>query len=399
MKAKVIGAMAAVLLAGWMVGTARADFTLTGSQELTVDTYQWQGWLFQQSKVTVLYRMNILNAFDSSSVTVNGLVGDTRHAESVNYLYAAGSSTIDIIGGSVGYLNARDSSAVNLSGGSVGYIAAEDVHYSLDATDSSTVNFFSGGSASDVNAYKTSTVNFSGGSAGYLNARNSSTVNFSVGSVSYLNAYDSSSVDITGGYVSYLDAYGSSTVNISGERVSQQFIAHDSSTVNMSGGLVSRLYATGSGTVNFSGGSAGNISANTTSTVNISGGSVRYLAANGTSAVNISGGSVGHLAGDGAYGLYSCDSSTISLHGQDFIIVTGLSLDGDKVLGTGILSGKWLDGTPWTVNIMQNDPGATILAIPEPATLSLLALLALSLPKRGGLALLRSPRRPTAGRL
>ena len=185
MKAKVIGTMvAAVLLAELLAGTARSDFTLTDSQEFTVDTFQFQGWLFQQSKVTVLCRMNILNSFDSSSVTVDGLVGDSLHAESVNYLYAAGSSTIDIIGGSVGYLNARDSSVVNLSGGSVGYIAmGRDHYYSLDATGSSTVNFFSGGSAGGVNAYETSTVNFSGGSAGYLNARNSSTVNFSVGSV------------------------------------------------------------------------------------------------------------------------------------------------------------------------------------------------------------------------
>ena len=51
-----------------------------------------------------------------------------------------------------------------------------------------------------------------------------------------------------------------------------------------------------------------------------------------------------------------------------------------------------------------NNPGGfgidnIVLEVPEPATLSLLALLALSLPKRGGLALLRSPRRPTAGKL
>ncbi len=33
-----------------------------------------------------------------------------------------------------------------------------------------------------------------------------------------------------------------------------------------------------------------------------------------------------------------------------------------------------MDGTPWAVNIKTHDAGATILAIPEPATLALLAL-------------------------
>jgi len=32
-------------------------------------------------------------------------------------------------------------------------------------------------------------------------------------------------------------------------------------------------------------------------------------------------------------------------------------------LGTGILSGEWMDGTRWVVNIAQNPSTATILAI------------------------------------
>jgi hypothetical protein len=38
------------------------------------------------------------------------------------------------------------------------------------------------------------------------------------------------------------------------------------------------------------------------------------------------------------------------------------------------MSGEWFDGTPWSVNIAANDVGATIMAVPEPATFSLLAL-------------------------
>jgi hypothetical protein len=39
------------------------------------------------------------------------------------------------------------------------------------------------------------------------------------------------------------------------------------------------------------------------------------------------------------------------------------------VLGTGILSGEWMDGTPWAVNIYSNEPAATILAVPGPTVI------------------------------
>ena len=166
--------------------------------------------------------------------------------------------------------------------------------------------------------------------------------------------------------------------------------AHDASTVDISGGWVGELTAAGS-TVNISGGSVSNLYAwgypYGSSTVNISGGSVdlyaygesvsNYISAEGTSTVNITGGS--------ASTLYTKHSSTVIFVGRNFHPWPGLTLVGDKVTGTGYLEGEWLDGTPWTVNISRNDPGATIQAIPEPATLSLLAL--------GGLAMMRRRRR------
>jgi hypothetical protein len=153
--------------------------------------------------------------------------------------------------------------------------------------------------------------------------------------------------------------------------------AYDTSTVDISGGSANWLYTYDNSNVNISDGPVLYIQAHDSSTVNISGGSVDgILTAYNTSAVNISGGSVGSL--------YACDTSFVTFHGRDFSVHEGLWLEGDRVLGTGILTGEWADGTPWAVNIVENQAGASILAIPEPATLSLLAL--------GGIALVRRRR-------
>jgi len=54
----------------------------------------------------------------------------------------------------------------------------------------------------------------------------------------------------------------------------------------------------------------------------------------------------------------------------------------NQLFGTGILSGQWLDGTSWATQISGNSETATILLIPEPATLALLGLGGLLLQKR-----------------
>jgi hypothetical protein len=110
-----------------------------------------------------------------------------------------------------------------------------------------------------------------------------------------------------------------------------------------------------------SGGSVSNFEVCNSSTVDMSSGSVNYLNASDSSSVDISGGTVGILAAQ--------RSSVVTFYGQDFLASGGLILDGERVLGLGMLSGEWLDGTGWVVEIYRNDATATIWAIPGPSVI------------------------------
>jgi hypothetical protein len=188
--------------------------------------------------------------------------------------------------------------------------------------------------------------------------------------------YDQSQADITGGYMGGLSAYDSSTVNVSGGYVNV-FSIEDHSTMNVTGGVVAPNcgYASGSSTMNISGGTGNVIYLHDSSTLNFSGGQFS-IGSLDSSIMNVSG---GQLSGLSAWG-----TSSVTFHARDFTLGSGLTFDGDRVLGTGILSGKWFDGTPWSTNIIQNDLTASILAVPEPLTLCLLAI--------GGLPLLQRKR-------
>ena len=109
MRAKAI-AVVALLLAGWLVGTARADFTLTGSQQLTVNTSHENGWLYDQSKAWLVSGSEVnsyLRTYDDSTVAMS----DGR----IGFLETYGNSTVDISGGSSG-IYTHDGSTVTVTG-------------------------------------------------------------------------------------------------------------------------------------------------------------------------------------------------------------------------------------------------------------------------------------------
>lgn len=161
---------------------------------------------------------------------------------------------------------------------------------------------------------------------------------------------------------------------VSGAFIDYAIYGYGSSTINISGGYVNTPNPRDSSTMNMSGGSAYWFSAQNYSIVDISGGSIDEYYAVDSATVNISGGSIENL--------HAHDTSTNNIFGQNFHYGSGLTLDGNRVLGTGILSGEWLDGTLWTMDINENYSTATILAIPESATLLLLGLGAVTLRRK-----------------
>jgi hypothetical protein len=237
--------------------------------------------------------------------------------------------------------------------------------YELSAGGTSTVNV-TGGWLDIPRLYSASTVNINGGCVGLLYAYGTSTVNMSAGYAEHLLLYDRSTANVSGGRWWNLQAHDTSTVDISGGGPeSLDVMAFDNSTVNISDGVWERhFWARNNSTVNMSGGhyyGGGSWFTEDTSIMNIFGGEIGGdLWTHDTSAVNISG---GEISGD----LSVYDDSTVRFLGFDpssWVLSDTLWLDGNRVMGLGTMSGRWMDGTDWWFSIESND--GFILATPVP---------------------------------
>jgi hypothetical protein len=203
----------------------------------------------------------------------------------------------------------------------------------------------------------------------YVN--NASGLMIFAGGVGTVESYDTSTVTVFGGGIIGLNAYDTSSMIISGGGI-QSLKSQDASSVDISGGVVNRMNTSNTSSMIISGGTFDILYTYDVSNVDISGGNFNDLFVYNTSNVDISGGGIENYLK--VYG-----TSSVTFHGYDFRVTGGLRLEGDRVLGTGALTGRWFDKTPWIVNVSRNDASATILVVPEPSTLVLLAMGAMGL--------------------
>lgn len=163
-----------------------------------------------------------------------------------------------------------------------------------------------------------------------------------------LYLYDSSSAELLGGKVDYLYGYGSSAMDVAGIGNVRYCSTYGRSHVAL-----------------YDSGEIASFTVQEQAAASIYGGLVGTLYAHDEGVVDILGGEVNSLR---AY-----DFSLTRFHVQDFRLGAGLSLDGQRVLGSGYLACEWMDGTRWAMRIEQYDD-ARVELIPEPATLALVGL-------------------------
>jgi hypothetical protein len=178
----------------------------------------------------------------------------------------------------------------------------------------------------------------------------------------------------------YVGLYDQSRVEIGPfGAVNQTLNAYDYSTVDMLHGFVggneySSITAWGNSTVNIFGGHTKYLNAYSANTINISGGVIENFDVTQNSIVEMTGALIERMKVSG--------DCIIKLHGYDFELGNGLWLDGNRLMGTGMLGGKWLDGVSWNTEIVWNYEPANILLVPEPTTLLLLGMGGLLIRKR-----------------
>ncbi len=355
--ARLLSVLVALALIG---GTAEAQFVLTGTEHLDVDTSYDTGTLLDSSTADVLPTgsigaatlrqssqldlsggsINVLDAYESA-----GLAIADGQLFSVNL---RGLSTLEQSGGSVTWLHIHQmqqgGQRVNLTGGSVANLWINmliDINNELAISEASmplTVAQYGITTAPgvvDKTVWNSVTVSDVG------------RVSQIGGNVANVHGYDSGSMHLSGGGVSWIEMTDSSSFLLDGGNASIVNVS-DSTSTDMRGGQIHSLRA------------------ERNASLVMSGGGINSLELFGQVSADVTGGSI--------FELRAFDTSIINLHGYDFVAGSGLTIIGTEVTGTGQLSGRWFDGTDWNINILSNGEDATINVVPEPASLGLLTL-------------------------
>ena len=175
------------------------------------------------------------------------------------------------------------------------------------------------------------------------------------GWISTLNAYNSSSVDMWGGEVSTSYLYGEAWLRLAYGDVSQ-LTARDHSRFGVYGNVVTlNAYDSSRGDINRRS-DVSTLYAHGEARLRVLDGKVSTLEAGDSSSAHLWGGEVLNLSAEGA--------SSVTIHGYDFHVSGGLTWNGDELLGSGVLTGKWAGADEWWITTIQtNAPGASLRAM------------------------------------
>ncbi|KKL52860.1 hypothetical protein LCGC14_2281230 [marine sediment metagenome] len=251
-----------------------------------------------------------------------------------------------------------------------------------------TVNVQNGGAVTSpykMQAFEDSVVNVYGGSISNYLAYGSSRLSISDGSAGYLDTYDSSQVLLTGGSAGSIDAYDNSQITLAGGSLTGELWAFDYSAVDVSMGHLMTIVLYDSSQMLFTGGSV-------QYHILVSGGQASVSGGTIIGDFHVSGGQATWSGGLVGGNLAAAGNGVLTIEGSSFAV------DGTPI-GYGslysMLGGGWTNEPhrQLTRTLLNGDPidsnffigqNASIVLVPEPATLALLAI--------GGIALVRRKR-------
>jgi hypothetical protein len=180
------------------------------------------------------------------------------------------------------------------------------------------------------------------------------------GGIDTIFLYDQSVASIKGGDIHGIFTDGNSTLNISGGNAGTDVGFKGSSLIKMSGGSIGSVFLRENAMMDFSNGSINWLGVQDTATVTLRGGTINQITSRQDSD------SMKHIT-------FICDVDSVNL-------VSGL------LANSFLLSGNWMDGSSFSINLYSQSGYDPVLSniqfIPEPASLTLLALGGLCLRKR-----------------